>query len=265
MTTTQKGLKKNKSEIGFGAGKNKKSATKYSPKIKMTQSEAWAIYNSLSNLGDHEQAYNKLRAELPTRNHLTHWLGQIGHRLEVKSGKGKDREQFLREIVEKLWKRSRELRPEIDQELKGQVMEKTEFENGNLQVPDEESLIEESRFTGDLEEQRTMVSENDPVDPQTPGEENVQEIGKIQGYWIAIMKIYADCAVQRSEEGVFHVLGRNFESSGDLSWWLWKIGHADKCKYTKYRDIVDAIRKVAALLHKDLRKDVGLPVDRWNY
>jgi hypothetical protein len=88
------------------------------------------------------------------------------------------------------------------------------------------------------------------------------QMGRIQQYWISTMLIFADCAVQKNPDGIFDVLARNFDSPGALSWWLQRIGHGDMAKYTKGKDIVDAIRKVAHELYRDLR-DIGRPVARW--
>ena len=109
----------------------------------------------------------------------------------------------------------------------------------------------------------TPDSETTGASPDEQQTHPTPSIGRIQAYWISIMRVYADCAVQTNEQGVFDVLGRNFETSGELSWWLWRIGHHDKCKYTKRKDIVDAIRKVSAELYKDLSRDVGRRVSRW--
>ena len=87
-------------------------------------------------------------------------------------------------------------------------------------------------------------------------------MSRIQQYWISIMLVFADCAVQNNPDGVFDVLARNFDSPGTLSWWLHRIGHGDIAKYTKGKDIVDAIRKVAYELYRDLR-EIGKPVARW--
>ena len=88
-------------------------------------------------------------------------------------------------------------------------------------------------------------------------------MSRIQHLWIATMLIFADCSVQKSPEGIFDVLARNFEDTGALSWWMWRIGYGDKTKLLKGKDIVDAIRKVAHLLYRDLKKGIGRPVARF--
>ena len=96
-----------------------------------------------------------------------------------------------------------------------------------------------------------------------PEPQPVLQMSRIQHLWIATMLIFADCSVQKSPEGIFDVLARNFEDTGALSWWMWRIGYGDKTKLLKGKDIVDVIRKVAHLLYRDLKKGIGRPVARF--
>jgi len=139
----------------------------------------------------------------------------------------------------------------------GQPLEET-YEEVPEREPHTDDLSDVN-YSGNDQSGASYIGATPSTEQQPP---EPQQIGRIQEYWIATMKIYADCAVQADQEGVFDVLARNFETPGALSWWLWRIGHADNCQYTKRKDIVDAIRKVAALLHKELRRDVGRPVAR---
>ncbi len=240
---------------------------KRNPRISMSQEDVWKIFNRVSTFHSPEQTYENLILELPTRGHLTHWLGQIGHRFDVKLGRGRDFEDFLKEIANRLWKRSQELSSGIDDKKEGIDMENIGLDVDQTTIPLSEGEVIEETPNGDVSEDiaqfETPDLETTSASPDKTQAHTALHIGRIQGYWIATMKIFADCAVQNTQEGIFDVLGRNFESSGELSWWLWRIGHADKCKYTKRKDIVDAIRKVSAELHKDLRRDVGRQVCRW--
>lgn len=85
---------------------------------------------------------------------------------------------------------------------------------------------------------------------------------RMHDYWIRTMLIFADAAVAKDPDEVFDVLARNFDSAGNLSWWLHRVGHGDKAQYAKGRDLVEYIRKVAHELHRDL-KEIGKPVARW--
>ncbi len=85
---------------------------------------------------------------------------------------------------------------------------------------------------------------------------------RMHDYWIRTMLVFADAAVAKDPDGVFDVLARNFDSAGNLSWWLHRVGHGDKAQYAKGRDLVEYIRKVAHELHRDL-KEIGKPVARW--
>jgi hypothetical protein len=93
-------------------------------------------------------------------------------------------------------------------------------------------------------------------------QDTLSNISLVQKYSIISMQIYADCAVKLDPEEVFHVLARNFDSSSLLSWWLHRIGHGDKAKYAKGRDLIEYIRKIAHELHRDL-KNVGRPIARF--
>ena len=107
-------------------------------------------------------------------------------------------------------------------------------------------------------------------DPQTAKAEAIvaeqlppfQQLGRNQKMWIDTMLVFADCAVQRNEEAVFHVLARNFEDTGGLNWWLWRIGQGEMSKHLKGKDIVDAVRKVSGELFKHLTGEIGKPVSR---
>ena len=107
-----------------------------------------------------------------------------------------------------------------------------------------------------------QIAEESPIAVQ-PEPQPAPKMGRIQKYWIGTMLIFADCAVQDSPEAIFDVLARNFEDTGALSWWMWRIGYGDKTKLLKGKDIVDAIRKVAHLLYRDLKKEIGRPVVRF--
>lgn len=87
-------------------------------------------------------------------------------------------------------------------------------------------------------------------------------MSKLQIHSILTMMIFADCAIQKSPEGIFDVLARNFPDVGFLSWFLNRIGHNEKTKYAKGRDLVEYFRKVAHELYRDL-KEVGKPVARF--
>ena len=241
-------------------------ATKTKQRITMTQEQAWQIFNTVATFHSPEETYENLILGLPTRRHLTYWLGQIGHKFDVKLGRGRDFKDFLKVVANRLWIRSQELNSVTNDEQKG-LVEKMDTETNQTAEPSAEGKVIEESLTEDVSEE---AAQSETPGLETTGTSSDEQqahptpsIGRIQGYWISTMKIFADCAVQTNEQGVFDVLGRNFETSGDLSWWLWRIGHADKCKFTKRRDIVDAIRKVSAELHRDLSRDVGRRVARW--
>ncbi len=111
---------------------------------------------------------------------------------------------------------------------------------------------------------------SEPVKPGSGQEEtspvinqySLSNMSLVQKYSILSMLVYADCAVKLSPDNIFDVLARNFDSPGLLSWWLHRIGHGDKAKYAKGRDLIEYIRKIANELYRDL-KNVGKPVARF--
>jgi hypothetical protein len=243
-------------------------ATKTKLRITMTQEQAWKIFNSVATFHSPEETYENLILGLPTRRHLTYWLGQIGHKFDVKLGRGRGFEDFLREVASRLCERSQQSNSVTNDEQKGDDMKKIEVATNQTSEPFAENKVNEGPLTEDVSEEPAQCETSDLEVTEVPPSENqhpnpTPAIGRVQAYSIVTMKIFADCAVQTNAQGVFDVLGRNFETSGALSWWLWRIGHSDKCKYTKRKDIIDAIRKVSAELHKDLSRDVGRRVSRW--
>ena len=75
--------------------------------------------------------------------------------------------------------------------------------------------------------------------------------------------ILCDCCVQRSPDGIFDVLGRNFPDTGSLAWWLRRLGKGHLADRVKRKDIVDAIRKISQDLFRELKGEIGRPVARW--
>jgi hypothetical protein len=75
--------------------------------------------------------------------------------------------------------------------------------------------------------------------------------------------ILADCSVQQDQEGVFDVIARNFANVGVLAWWLGRMGKGHLVKFAKGKDMVDAVRKIAGELHRELKGEIGRPKARW--
>jgi len=84
-----------------------------------------------------------------------------------------------------------------------------------------------------------------------------------QQYYIRSVVILCDCSVQRNADGIFDVLARNFWGLGILTWWLRRVGKAHLVDQVKGKDLVDAIRKVAHSLHRELSGVIGRPMARW--
>lgn len=88
-------------------------------------------------------------------------------------------------------------------------------------------------------------------------------MSKPSGYNVRNAYLLADVAVQKSPEGVFDVLARNFDNPGGLNYWLDRVGHGDKKQFLKGKDLIDYIRVVAHRLYQELAKEIGRPVARW--
>lgn len=88
-------------------------------------------------------------------------------------------------------------------------------------------------------------------------------VSRNQQYVLRNMLVLCDCCVQASPDGIFDVLARNFSDTGALMWWLRKVGKFHVAELVKGKDLVDAIRKAAHELYRDLKKEIGRPVARW--
>jgi len=94
-------------------------------------------------------------------------------------------------------------------------------------------------------------------------EQKTNPMSRPQFYTWATAWTLADAAVQKDAEGVLDVISRNFENAGWLSLWLQKIGHGDKVKLGRKKDMYDYFRLVANALYRDLKREIGRPVSRW--
>jgi hypothetical protein len=110
-----------------------------------------------------------------------------------------------------------------------------------------------------------LINEVNPasmVSPTIPGFD-LDGVSRNQQYVLRNMLVLCDCCVQTSSDGVFDVLARNFSDTGALMWWLRKIGKDRIAELVKGKDLVDAIRKAAHRLYRDLTFEIGKPVARW--
>jgi hypothetical protein len=101
-----------------------------------------------------------------------------------------------------------------------------------------------------------------PSQDQNSGSAPAPAMSLAQKYTLLSIQTFADCAVQKSPDGIFDVLARNFADNGNLSYFLHKVGMSHLTTYAKGHDIVDYIRKTAHELFKAM-KDVGKPIARW--
>ena len=243
-----------------------KSENRREERFTMTQKTVRGIFEQVVTANNPDEAFKQLSASLPTGNHLTYWLGQIGHRLDVRLGRDRGFPEYLAEVASSLWKRSRNQYRESFLESKGGTMKSKKAQSQRVvkattqkqkmpEIDENDSAVEQGLPATDVELTPAEAVSEEPKTSSAP------QIGRIQQYWIFTMLVFADCAVQKDPDEVFDVLARNFDTPGALSWWLYRIGHGDMAKYVKGRDLVEYFRKVAHELHRDL-KGMGKPVAR---
>ncbi len=83
------------------------SETKHEDPISMTQEAVWDIFQRVVTADSLEEALRHVAASLPSRRHFTYWLGQIGHRLEVRLGRDRAFSEYLAAVIARLREKSR--------------------------------------------------------------------------------------------------------------------------------------------------------------
>lgn len=252
-------------------------------RITMTQADARATLDGVIGAETQEQACLILKSFAPTRQHLTFWLGQIGRRKDAGLGKNLDLKRYLNSVVENL--RSREQQVVIvsrdrDGNSKKRIVKPVSVMDRDGQGPGSDNTAKKQEEIMDsMGEQTTVGTENDnQLEPEVVsaiatagadrGEDSTPvpstpQISRLQDYAIKNLLVFADCAVQTDWWGVFDVLARNFDNSGFLSYWLNKVGYGHLTPYSKGKDLVDYIRKVAHEIHRDIKASIGKPIARW--
>jgi hypothetical protein len=145
----------------------------------------------------------------------------------------------------------------IHQEEGTEIVTQTE---PDLMVPSPVGAEEgESRSPADETKNSTPPS---PVLPQITGFD-LSGMGLSHQYSVRCSLVLCDCCVQKTPERIFDVLGRNFADTGSLMWWLRRIGKGHLAEPLKGKDVVDAVRKTAHGLSRELKEEIGRPVPRW--
>lgn len=254
-------------------------------RLTMTQSEALAIFQQVVTAGTVEDAVQFLRTTLPTRGVFTYWLGQVGHRQDVRLGKGKGLTAYVRAVVESLCSRKPvdEMPSEREEE---QEMGKKRDQPGVIIRKSKAGKISEPVKPGPdypipVNERSIQPTRNEASDSTLNGPQEVQAsqsndsptadtvpeekppMGRLQEYALKTLLTYADCAVQQSEMGVLDVLARNFEGKAMMNFWLWRVGYGDLVRRTQNKDFLDSIRIISREIYRDMRRTVGKPVSRW--
>ncbi len=205
-----------------------------------------------------EEAVQSVMTAMESRRHFSHWLGQIGHRQDVRLGKGKDFSGYIKAVVENFRNRnpdhevisgeneeqemgkkdrkpvviagknmSRDAAVEASEEIEGtsvttdeEILAPADYQETNP-VPDAPEVT--ASQTADTILPQGSLPVSSPL-PQIPGF-HLEGATLNQQYAIRRMVILCDCSVQKSPEAIFDVLARNFADVGGLRWWLIKIGN----------------------------------------
>lgn len=251
--------------------------------ISMIQSEARAILDAVTGAETTEQACEILRTRLPDRRHVTYWLGQISRRKDVRLGQGKDFPAYVTAVVESIRARTEELvekeekpmgkrtqkpvvvvrkgRSRHAAEESGTPDDGTKVVNEVAPVPtDKNALDQTAEGPKKVQEPETMGTQ--PVDTVP---EQTRPMSRVQEYALKTMRVFADCAVQRNESGVYDVLACNFgeDNKALLNFWLWKAGYNHLTKVTRNKDLFDSIRIISRELYREMHKTVGKRVAWW--
>lgn len=252
-------------------------------RVTMTQAEARSTLDAVTGAETQEQACEILKTFAPTRQHLTFWLGQIGRRKDASLGKKLDFKRYLNSVVENLRSREQQVvivsRDRNGNSKKRIVKPVSVTDRDNQDPSSDKSAKEQEEIMDSMNERTTVGADNDnQLDPEvvsaiaTAGADQGEDstpvpstphISRVQDYALRNLLVFADCAVQKDESGVFDVIARNFDNTGILGWWLQRIGKGELIPLTKGKDIVDAIRVISHALYRQLKAEIGKPIPRW--
>jgi hypothetical protein len=146
---------------------------------------------------------------------------------------------------------------------KQKAVGRSKAKDSSLEVEAVQSIETDIDAAEAIESQPIQREQDNTLIPEQKETQSAPQMSRIQRYWIGTMLVFADCALQKDPEGVFDVLARNFEHTGALSWFLWKIGHGEMTRFVRGKDLIEAIRKIAHELYRYLKTEVGRPVARF--
>jgi hypothetical protein len=252
----------------------------------MTQREAIAIFQEVIAAPSLDDAVQILKTALPSRKVFTYWLGQIGHRQDARLGKGKGFAGYVKAVVESFCNRGTV--HDISSEGKEYKEMGTKDEKPDVVIRKSKAGNRSSEPAKSGEENAAQVDEkigrstrndelglvlNGPKKARTSESNDVPmsnipsaetpAMSRVQLYALRNLLVFADCAVQKDESGVFDTLARNFEDKGLLNFWLWKVGYGYLSKKTRNKDLVDSMRILSRELYREMKQNVGRPVARW--
>ncbi|MGO9569674.1 MAG: hypothetical protein ACLP5H_19255 [Desulfomonilaceae bacterium] len=247
-------------------------------RITMTQTEVLSIFHDVVRATSQEDAYNLLESRMPTRKHLSYWLGQIGHRQDVRLSNRRDFRGYAATIVERLRARTQDNMTFLQDEEGKKMKKKNErpvvvIRNGKSSHKADEPSETMEEMGGQVVSNNesgltpTVLHENSqPEEAMKSTDAPPKEkpaTSRLQDNFLKSLLVFADCVVQTNAAGVFDTLARNFADKAILNYWLFRVGYGHLSSYTRNKDVVDAIRKVAHELHRDMKKSIGKAVARW--
>ena len=262
--------------------KNRRKTVK--ERITMTQTEVRSILEAVTGAETREQACGILSVMTPNRKLLSYWLGQIGRRQETKLGEGLDFHRYLDAVVNSIRSHAQaEVTLSIDEKenaLKKKIVKPVVVINRSKSRPDADEPTDNSREIEEPIDQGKLLhaGNEERLEPTAASPVNDSDsrqgkelseafpppaMSRAQDYAMRNLLVFADCAVQEDESGVFDVLARNFDSTGLMGYWLNKVGYGHLTQYAKDRDLVQYIRKAAHQIHRHMKRTVGKPVTRW--
>ncbi len=252
----------------------------------MTQQEALAIFQEMIASPSIDDAVQFLKSTLRSRRAFSAWLGQIGHRQDVRLGKGKGFTSYIKAVVESFCNRGtvhditaerKEYKEMGTKDEKPVVIIRKSKAGNNVDNPaksSEENPVRVDETTSQSARDDTLdLTLNGPEKAQASKSNNVPmsdtpssekpDMSRVQLYALRNLLVFADCAVQKDESGIFDTLARNFEDKGLLNFWLWKVGYGHLSKQTRNKDLLDSMRILSRELYREMKQTVGRPVARW--
>jgi len=254
--------------------------------LTMTQSEALVILEKVVTAITPEEAAQFLMTTVPSRREFSHWLGQVGYRQTVRLGRGKGLRAYVTAVMESIRNRQRDREGLSERKEESEMGKKADKPvvvirkggkrrhevNESVESPEMIHVRVDEGSSNATGNQAMDLTFNDPekvqksdmdMRPADTTSEQPPTMSKVQEYSLKSILTYADCSVQKDENGIFAVLGRNFADKPILNFWLWKVGYGHLSKFGRNKDLVDFLRILSRDIYRDMKQNIGRPISRW--